>query len=217
MKLLIIRHADPDYEHNTITPFGWEEAHALAVYLKNVKIDKVYSSPMGRAIDAATPTCKVKGLEPEILSWAGEHMDYMSSHTLTPEHECTYRFSLQEGVCDFKDFTDGNRMETVESMIKNSDAFLAAHGYVRKGFFYHFDKHNEESIAVFCHGGFGGAWISHLLGVAPGLTYPTLSLNTSSVTTFEFRNSEKGYTRPIMTRMSEISHIRDAGLRINNR
>ena len=108
-------------------------------------------------------------------------------------------------------------METVESMMKNSDEFLASHGYKRKGFFYHYDQHNEESIAVFCHGGFGGAWISHLLGIAPGLTYPTLSLNTSSITVFDFRDYGKGYTRPIMTRMSEIPHIRQAGLRINNR
>ena len=30
MKILIIRHAEPDYENNTITEKGWREAHMLA-------------------------------------------------------------------------------------------------------------------------------------------------------------------------------------------
>ena len=72
MILYIIRHADPDYENNTITPFGWEEAHALADWLKDKPIDKIYTSPMGRAIDTAAPTCKIKGMESTILPWTAE-------------------------------------------------------------------------------------------------------------------------------------------------
>ena len=29
MKITIIRHADPDYEHNTLTPTGFKEVEAL--------------------------------------------------------------------------------------------------------------------------------------------------------------------------------------------
>ncbi len=217
MILYIIRHADPDYEHNTITPFGWEEAHALARLLKDVKIDHIYSSPLGRAIDTATPTCKVKGMEPTILPWTAESMDYMESNKLTPEHTASYRFSIQKGVYEYEDFADSDRMKTVENMIACSDEFLASHGYVRDGLFYRVKEHNDKSLAVFCHGGFAGAWITHLLGGAPALAFPTVSLGTSSVTTFRFRKTENGYTRPVLERLGEIRHIYDAGLRINNR
>ena len=217
MLLYIIRHADPDYEHNTITEFGWQEAHALADWLQELPIDRIYSSPMGRAIDTATPICKIKGMEPVILPWAAEHQDYMTSLRLTPESQCSYRYSVQKGVYDFQDFVDTDRMKTVEHMIACSDEFLASFGYERQGVFYKVTKHCEENIAVFCHGGFGCAWLAHLLGMAPGVAFHTLRLGTSSVTTVSFPTSDKGYIRPILRHLGEIHHIRRAGLRINTR
>ncbi len=217
MILYIIRHADPDYEHNTITEFGWQEARALAAWFKDRRIDKIYTSPLGRAINTAEPTCEMKGMGYEILPWTEESMDYMLSYQFTPDTDCSYSCSVKEGVHDFADFTGTERMNTVNNMIKESDAFLSSHGYTRKGLLYSVDRPNDDIIAVFCHGGFGCAWISHLLGTAPGMMWPGISLNTSSVTTFEFRNEEKGFTRPVLRRLGEIAHIYDAGLRVNNR
>lgn len=217
MFLYIIRHADPDYANNTITEFGWEEAHALADWLKDIHIDKIYTSPLGRAIDTAKPTLEIKGMTSEILPWTEESMDYMESHQLKPDSDCSYSFSVQKGVYDFKDFMQTERMKTVENMQKCSDEFLASLGYERNGAFYKITRNNDESIAVFCHGGFGVAWISHLLNTAPGVMYPNISLNTSSVTTFEFRNASEGFVRPVLRRLGEITHIYKAGLRVNNR
>lgn len=45
MILYIIRHADPDYAHNTITPLGKEEALALGQRMSRVKLDRIYTSP----------------------------------------------------------------------------------------------------------------------------------------------------------------------------
>ena len=167
--------------------------------------------------EALTLLAKEKGMEPIILPWTAESMDYMDSHRFTPESNCTYSFSLQKGIYDFKDNFEDNRMATVENMIKNSDEFLASYGYSREGAFYRITNHNDDSIAVFCHGGFGCAWIAHLLNTAPAAMYPGISLNTTSVTTFVFRNSDNGFTRPCLKRLGEIDHIRRAGLRINNR
>ena len=217
MILYIIRHADPDYEHNTITEFGREEAHALADWLKDVKIDKIYTSPLGRAIDTAKPTLEAKGMDYEILPWTEESMDYMLSYKATPETDCSYSCSVKEGVYDFVDFTGTERMKTVEKMMKESDEFLASHGYRRQGLLYKVENHNDQSIAVFCHGGFGSAWISHILGTSAGLMWPAISLGTSSVTEFHFNFSETGWTRPQLVRLGDIYHIRRAGLRINNR
>ena len=217
MILYIIRHADPDYPNNTITEFGWEEAHALAKWLKDVRIDKIYTSPLGRAIDTAKPTCEIKGMTSEILPWTEESMDYMESYRLQPDSICSYSVSVQEGVHDFVDFMPTERMNLVYEMQKKSDEFLASLGYEREGLLYKVTRNTDERIAVFCHGGFGVAWIAHLLGTAPGLMYPAISLNTSSVTTFEFAVQDEGYIRPRLRRLGEIAHIYDAGLRVNNR
>ncbi len=217
MVLYIIRHADPDYENNTITDFGWQEANALADWLKDFPLDKIYTSPLGRAIDTATPTCKVKGMEYEILPWTAERMDYMESCRLTPEDHLSYRFSNEKGIYDFKDFYESDRMKAIDTMVENSDEFLASLGYERQGAFYKIKKPNEQHIAVFCHGGFGAAWISHLLNTAPAAMYPQIRLNTTSVTKFVFANEEVGYTKPILKHLGEIEHIRRVGLKINDR
>lgn len=217
MTLYIIRHADPDYENNTITEFGWQEARALADWMKDIPIDRIYTSPMGRAIDTAKPLCEAKGIVPEILPWTAESKDYLSALQLTPEMDCRYHYSTRKGIYRFDDFTDTDRMKTVKYMIQKSDEFLASFGYVRQGLLYRIEKPSDESVAVFCHGGFGAAWIAHLIGAAPGLAHPSIKLGTSSVTTFSFLNTEKGFNRPVMRRMGEIHHIYKAGLRVNTR
>ena len=49
MKIIIIRHGDPDYEHDSLTSVGENEAQALAEFLKNMKVDAIFCSPLGRA------------------------------------------------------------------------------------------------------------------------------------------------------------------------
>lgn len=63
MKLLIIRHADPDYSADSLTPVGWREAALLAERLERTEITKTYCSLLGRAKDAASLTLQRKGME----------------------------------------------------------------------------------------------------------------------------------------------------------
>lgn len=216
MKLYIIRHADPNYETDTITEFGQKEANALADHLKDVKIDKIYTSPFGRAIATAMPTCTVKGLEPEILPWIAENPEFLRSADLDRGDTCTYKFSVEKGIHDFVDFKKDSRAETIERLIKNSDEFLSSHGYTREGALYRVEKGNDESIAVFCHCGSGTAWIGHLIGLSPGLSFVPLHIGTTSVSTIEFSNGDREYIRPRLTSLGDITHIHKAGLKVNN-
>jgi probable phosphoglycerate mutase len=34
MRLMIVRHGDPDYEKDSLTPAGWKEAEALSERMK---------------------------------------------------------------------------------------------------------------------------------------------------------------------------------------
>ena len=49
MLLYIIRHGDPHYPTDSLTPRGVEQAEAVGKRLAASGIDKVFSSPMGRA------------------------------------------------------------------------------------------------------------------------------------------------------------------------
>ena len=220
MLLYIIRHADPDYAHNTITEFGWEEARALAAYLKDKKIDKIYTSPLGRAIDTATPTCEAKGMDYTILPWTAESMDYMAPNNRPGN--MSYRCSFTGGIEDYTDFSNVSRGDTVTNMIKSSDEFLASLGYVREGFMYRVTEPNHNIIAVFCHGGFGSAWISHLLMRPAEMGFTDISLPTTSISTFSFGNTPRypehgNRIIPMCQGIGATFHIDLAGLRHNNR
>lgn len=210
MVLYIVRHGDPDYEHGTITPFGHREADALGAWFDSIPLTKIYCSPLGRAMHTAAYTCERKGIEPIILPWTEESMDYM--RPFAHDADCTYRFSTAEGVTDFQDFHNEDREAILKQLADSSDAWLATHGYVREGAHYRIDAHNDERIALFCHGGMGTALTAHLLGMPPALGFLSMFMTTSSVTTFVFNDHESGYTRPRMLRFGEISHLSAAGI-----
>ncbi len=212
MLLHIIRHGDPDYEHNTITAFGHKEAKALAAWFeqKHIRFDEIYTSPLGRAKDTAAYTCQAQGVTPNVLEWTEESMDYMQ--LFLPDSKGSFRFSTG-GIEEYNDFIEEDRSKTLQRLITSSDAFLSSYGYERIGSHYKVNEHNDKRIAVFCHGGFGTAWTAHLLGTAPALGFPSMFMTTTAVTTFELRPlKDTGYMRPRLLRFGDVSHLHAAGL-----
>mmetsp|Transcript_2081 Transcript_2081/g.2790 ORF Transcript_2081/g.2790 Transcript_2081/m.2790 type:complete len:322 (-) Transcript_2081:214-1179(-) len=83
--------------------------------------------------------------------------------------------------------------DSFDSLCKESDLFLARHGIIREGQRYSMDtskydtkSRREMRIAVFCHGGFGLTWLSHLLGIPLPLFHSSFYLPPSSVSTVVF-------------------------------
>ena len=72
MKLLFVRHGDPDYEHDCLTKRGRKEAQAVAKRLAPVEIDAFFVSPLGRAQETARPTLEVKGMTAKTCKWLRE-------------------------------------------------------------------------------------------------------------------------------------------------
>ena len=44
MRIIFVRHGEPDYANDTLTPKGWREAELLSQRLKNWDIDAFYTS-----------------------------------------------------------------------------------------------------------------------------------------------------------------------------
>ncbi len=209
MILYIIRHADPDYAHNTITPLGREEADALGVRMSKVKLDRIYTSPLGRAIDTARPTMRALNMENIVLDWTVESMDYMQPRTAG---KGKYTFGYADGVSDVEDYAEIDRTAAMDALIKNSDEFLSSLGYTRAGGVYKIDKPSDERIAVFCHGGFGSNWIAWLLGMPPFMGWDRIKLRTSAVTRFNFINNDSGFTVPECDYLNDTSHLPACGV-----
>ena len=72
MRILLIRHGDPDYVNDTLTEKGRREAALLAKRAVSMNMGECYKSPLGRAKDTATPCLEVTGKTAEILDWLQE-------------------------------------------------------------------------------------------------------------------------------------------------
>ena len=216
MVLYIIRHGNPDYEHDTLTPLGEKEAEALGERMKKEAPDLIYMSPRGRAIATAKPTCQKTGLTGSIENWMTERNEYMYSPDFSKQEarDAGYSFSLKNGVENMRDFCpEAGRESLIAELIASSDAFLERHGYRREGGLYRMIRPNDLRIACFCHGGFGGTWIAHLFGMMPVMAWLKLDLHTASVTRFDFRDEfDSGYATARCSYINDISHLKAAGL-----
>lgn len=227
MLLYVIRHADPTYDPDALTPKGKRQAEALGKRLAVHGLDRIYSSPMIRAQQTAQPTCELLGLTPTILNWTSEALaaEYFGFHDPARNNRWCWSFcadpvaykteeyiSLGSKWYEAYPFCEIKAKEGYELIGKESDAFMESLGYKREGLRYKILNHTEERVAVFCHYGFGTTWLSHLLGINPLEFWSTFSINHSGVTIINFPNNPKGYTIPQVFALSDTSHFYGDGL-----
>ncbi len=62
MRIIFVRHGEPDYALDCLTPAGRAQAEAAAERLRGEGISAVYASPMGRAAETAACTARLLGL-----------------------------------------------------------------------------------------------------------------------------------------------------------
>ena len=63
MRLILIRHGDPNYELDCLTELGQKQAKITAQRLLKEGVQEVYSSPMGRAKQTAQPFLDASGIK----------------------------------------------------------------------------------------------------------------------------------------------------------
>ena len=82
MKLLIVRHGDPDYAIDSLTKKGWREAELLSHRLSDLDVKAFYCSPLGRARDTASLTLKKMNMECTQLDWLTEFEGKIKRHLI---------------------------------------------------------------------------------------------------------------------------------------
>ena len=63
MKIYFVRHGHPDYQNDCLTELGIKHAQAAAERLKGCKLERIFSSSNGRAMETAAYTAEQFGLE----------------------------------------------------------------------------------------------------------------------------------------------------------
>ena len=219
MLLYIIRHGEPDYKTDSLTENGKKQADALADRLCIHGLDEIYSSPLGRAVQTAKPTCDRLKLPYKIEEWMNEDKVYDNFSAVNENNERNWVIGCQNTKLIDKKYSYDDwhtnpvfaacksALEGYNRIINYSDDFLARLGYKRDGNLYKVISPNEKRIAAFCHHGLGTSWLSHMLSIPPNIFWSSFDIAHSSVTILVFINNPDGYTAPQCVCLSDISHI----------
>lgn len=217
MKILIIRHGDPDYANDTVTEKGAVEAEALSNRLKKLDIKQFYCSPLGRAQDTAKPTLQKMGRTAITFDWLREFNGYVfdekSDKERIPWDFMPSFWTKDERFYHNKEWLDtdimqtGNVKEKYFSVCENLDKLLAEYGYVREGNIYRVEKENRDTIVFFCHFGVECVLLSHMLGISPMALWHGFVALPSSVTTLITEEREQGIAYFRCNGFGDISHL----------
>lgn len=218
MKLLIIRHADPDYEKDSLTEKGFREAEFLTERLAKLTIKACYVSPLGRAKATAEGTLKTLGIKGKECAWLREfepkimRPDVMDREMI-PWDWLPRDWTKEKKHFDKADWTDTDifRASTVEKecqwVWEELDKVLATHGYRRNGYLYDAVAPNNDTLCFFCHFGVECVLLSHLLNVSPMVLWHGMCAAPSSVTTLVTEERREGIAGFRMTSFGDISHL----------
>ncbi len=218
MKLIIIRHGDPDYEHDTLTKKGWREAEYLSDFLKTKDISAFYVSPLGRAKDTASATLKKMGRTATECKWLREFEAPMTKPNLPDEKSIPWDWLPQDWTKEDKYFSD-NMWHTTDAMEADQvytqykwvcnglDEVLEKHGYKRKDKIYDAISPNHDTIVFFCHFGLECVLLSHLLNISPMQLWHGCAAAPTSFTTLVTEERRKGIASWRMLAFGERAHL----------
>lgn len=217
MKLLIVRHGDPDYSIDSLTPTGWKEAELLVPRLSKLDVKAFYVSPMGRAKDTASLTLKAMGREAEECLWLREFNGSIRKpyeegpggvwDWLPAEWTREKRYFDRDRWMEPEAMQDPSIRKEWQWVTENFDALLAKHGYVRDGNVYRAERPNEDTVVFFCHFGLECVLLSHLLHISPMVLWHGMCAAPSSVTTLVTEERREGIAYFRMSSFGDISHL----------
>lgn len=221
IKLIIIRHADPDYTIDSLTEKGWKEAEYLSDRISKMDVKAFYVSPLGRAKDTASVTLKKMNREAKVLPWLREfHAPIIDKES--GEERIPWDL-LPADWTKVNEFYDKNLWHTVPVMqsakvIKEAafvysglDELLKEHGYRHEGNLFRAITPNSDTVVLFCHFGVECVILGHLLGISPMVLWHGFCAAPSSVTTLVTEERREGIAYFRMSSFGDISHLYAVG------
>lgn len=220
MKILIARHADPDYENDSLTERGFLEAKSLAKRLATMKIDYVYVSPLGRARATAREYENITGKTADVKEFLREFnhkisiVDGEKTYGMNQPWDFLPSYYAKNGdLGNYDKFLETNALKSgnvkncYDAVIKEFDELLSFHGYERNGALYSAKKPNEDVILLFCHFGIECVLLSHLFGISSVALGQSFCCLPSGVTTIVTEERERGVVALRCMGFGDLSHL----------
>ena len=203
MEIILVRHAIPvrrEVESGAADPelsdAGHRQARLMAEYLKSEAVDALYTSPMVRAKQTATPLAESLGIVATEIDGVAEYDRHSNEYVPIEELKAT-------NDPRWRDMLNGQWPPTHES----EDVFLTRVIGTIEALV---EAHPSQKVVVVCHGGVINAYAAHVLGLAMSGNRSFFYPNYTSLHRFAAARSGE---RSIVT-LNETSHLRGTGLPI---
>lgn len=225
MILFFIRHGDPIYEPDSLTPLGERQAEAAAKRLALYGVDKIYSSTSNRAIQTAKPTCELMKKDMELLDFANEKYA-ANEFWIKSNGKNTWIFQDKESRLLFADesilslgfkWYEHPEMrgykQGIDRVYKDTNEFLKMLGYehINNSAKYRILNSNKKRVALFAHQGFGLAFLSAVLDIPYPFIANHFDMCHTGITAIEFQEIGD-FAIPKVLTLSSDSHIYKEGL-----
>lgn len=233
MRLIFIRHAEPDYEHDCLTAKGRREAELLSRRTARWEnIAGIYVSPLGRARETASYTLRALKKEAVTLPWLREFSysvrDPENGVSNVPWDFLPEYYTRIPQMYDKEEwlhtdiFRSNPEIEPAYTEVCSGfDGILEQHGYFREGNMYLRDPEltgpdDEKNLLFFCHFGVTSIILSHLIGASAAILLENFIMMPSAVTAAiaEKRTDNGAYFR--IQFYGDTSHLTGGGEPVSN-
>ena len=193
MRILILRHGEPDYVRDCLTDKGKEQAELLADRLAEEEIKAFYVSPMGRARETCAATlARYSGKEAKVCDWLHE-FDLMWQNPDSGRKEMTWdvppdywtklpELFEKDGWYKNPAMAEAGMAERIKAVNAGVDELMKDYGLVREGGHFRVVKKCGDTIALFCHFGAMCAVTAHLLNISPMIVWQGFNADMTAVT-----------------------------------
>ena len=225
MKLVFIRHGEPDYTRDSLTEKGMREAAYLGERVKEWKVDGLYVSCLGRARKTAEPVEAALGRKGIVLDWLQEFRakidpKYGKGNGLPWDFAPAFRTAIPE-LYDRDAWYDAAIMQKTGNLpsvrevyletCEKLDGLLAEYGCHREAGYYRMEPGSDKTIVFVCHMGITFVMLSHLLGISfPALNHGCF-LPPTSVTVAASEEMEPGIGAFRCQGMGDVWHLHQNG------
>ena len=210
MRIIIIRHGEPDYSIDSLTERGWKEAGLLAERLAKTDMTDIYVSPLGRA--------QKTGRTAVTLEWLREFAPRINRPDMPEKKKVSWDWLPQDWTKDeaffnrdewFTNpiFEEADVKKEYDWIIENFDKLLAEHGYVREGNYYRVEKANRDTLVFVCHFALECVLLSHLMNVSPMVLWHGMCAAPSSLTSIYTEERREGIAYFRMGCFGDTSHL----------
>lgn len=213
MKIIFVRHGEPDYTNDSLTPLGHLQAKAAAQRLSDESIQGVYSSSCGRAVQTAGYIADVHNMQVEQCRFMREmSWDFVDGKPINPwavaqEMVRNGQDILSKSWDEEEPFGGTIIASQVKRIGADFDCWLANFGYKREGNFYRVCENNSDNVVMVSHGGSSSAVMSHIFNLPFPFVCSTMGPDFTGITVVVLHGKNGTLISPKFEIMKDARHI----------